>query len=180
MTDNLLPLSRICPSWHGRLVPAAFAAVQEGLRRERDRLGSRPFVALVFRQDYDADGLGETLELLESFADPAAAVDFVEKAAEAALAAALAEPSYGPYSWRLDEPPGASSRYKRGPAGTAVDSVHARTFKLVNGSGYDSKYFQFEVVRVAGGEVVGPALFSFVDAEPEWTSFLISRGSAGR
>jgi hypothetical protein len=179
MTDERLPLSRICPAWNGRLIPPAFAAVLEGLRRVRARLGNRPFVALVFRQDFDSDGLGGTLELLESFSDRAAAVDFVEKAAETALAAALAEPSYGPYRWRLDDPPGASSRFKRGPAGTAVASVHSRTFKLVNGSGYDSKHFQFEVVRVTGGEAVGPALFTFIDAEPEWTSFLSSKGFAG-
>jgi hypothetical protein len=179
MNDELLPLSRICPSWKSCLIPSAFAALQEGLRRERARLGNRPFVTLVWREDYDSDGLGVTLELLESFPDQAAAVDFVEKAAETALAAALAEPSYGPYRWRLEDPHVASSRFKRGPAGTAAASVHSRTFKIANGSGYDSKYFQFEAIRVSGGEAIGPALFSFVDAEPEWTSFLISKGSAG-
>jgi hypothetical protein len=178
MNNERLPLTRICPSWNGRLIPSAFAALQEGLRRERARLGNRPFVTLVFRQDYDSDGLAETLELLESFSDQAAAVHFAEKAAETALAAALAAPSYGQYRWRLDDPQGASSRFKRGPAGTTAASVHSRTFKLVNGSGYDSKHFQFEVIRVTGGEVIGPALFSFVNAEPEWTSFLISKGSA--
>ncbi len=170
-----LPLSQIHPSWRGSLIPSAFDALTRGIEREKSRLSGLSFLTLTFRQEYDYDGLTENLQLLEGFSDEATAVHYVEQLTEQALSASLAVPSYGNYRWRHD-PSRDNECFKAKHESSLVRCVYLRSFKVLNDSGYDSKYFQFEVVCVDYPSVFGPDLLTYYDAEPEWVAYFISKG----
>lgn len=173
---SLTPLSSVWSSWKGGLIPSAFAALQRGIQRERERFRGKPFVAVAQRCEIDYDGLWKYFDLIEGFADQPTAVNHVRRQAEAALSSAIAEPSYGTYRWQVVDPSVAPLFFQKGPNNPSINSVFCERFKVANGSGYDSKYFEFEVLHVTSAEIIGPELFSFVGGTFEWTSFLISRG----
>ncbi len=177
MKTTTLPINQIHPSWRGSLIPSAFDALTRGIERERTRLFGFSFLTLTFRQEYDYDGLMEDLQLLQGFSDEAAAVRYVDQLAKQALPASLAAPSYGNYRWRHD-PSRDNERFKAGHESSFVRCVHLRSFKILNDSGYDSKYFQFEVLCVSHPSVFGPNLFTYYDAESEWVAYFISKGEA--
>jgi len=170
-----LPLSQIHPSWRGSLIPSAFDALTRGIERERNRLSGLSYLTLTFRQDYDCDGLMEDLQLLEGFSDEATAIHYVEQLTEQTLSASLAAPSYGNYRWCHD-PSRDNERFKEKHETSLVRCVHLRSFRVLNYSGYDSKYFQFEVVYVNYPSVFGPDLLTYYDAELEWVAYFISKG----
>ncbi len=157
------------------MIPSAFDALTRGIERERSRLSGLSFLTLAFRQAYDYDGLSENLELLEGFSDEAVAIHYVEQLTEQALSASLAAPGYGNYVWRHD-PSRDNQRFKANHESSLVRGVHFRSFKVLNDSGYDSKYFQVEVVRVNYPAVFGPDLLTYYDAESEWVAYFVSKG----
>jgi hypothetical protein len=174
--STTLPLSRIHPSWQGSLIPSAFEALTRGLERERTRLSGSALLALAFRQEFDYDGLTCYLELVKGFRDEAAAIHSVEEAAGQALSTALTAPSYSQHRrWRRD-PSRDNERFTEKHESPLVRGVHLRSFKVLNDSGFDSIYFQFEVVRVSDPSVIGPDLLSYFDAESEWVDYFISKG----
>jgi hypothetical protein len=175
MQITTLPLGQIHPSWRGSLIPSAFDALTHGIERERIRLFGLSFLTLTFRQEYDYDGLTEYLHLLEGFSDEATAIHYVEQLTEQTLSASLAEPSYGNYKWRHDTSRD-NERFKAKHESSLVRCRHLTSFKILNDSGYDSKYFQFEVLRVNHPAVLGPDLFTYYDAESEWVAYFISKG----
>jgi len=180
MQINTLPLSKIYPGWRGSLIPSGFDALLRGIEREKARLSGLAFLTLTFRQQYDYDGLMEDLQLLEGFSDKAAAIDYVEQLAEQTLSASLAEPSYGGhYTWRHDAPRD-NERFKEKHESSLVRCIHLRSFRITLDSGYDSKYFQFEVLRVNDPAVVGPDLFAYYDAEFEWEVYFLSKGETAK
>jgi hypothetical protein len=71
---------------------------------------------------------------------------------------------------------GAPSRSSASGTGEAAHRIYRERFRIANGSGYDSRYCEFDVVRVSGPDVVGPELFAYLGAEQEVTSYLIARG----
>ena len=175
MQTTTLPLSQIHPGWRGSLISSAFDALKRGIERERVRLFGSSFLTLAFCQDYDLDGLMEYLQLLEGSSDEATAIHSVDQRTEQALAASLAEPSYANYKWHHDVSRN-NDRFKAKHESSLVRCIHLRSFKVLNDSGYDSKYFQFEVLRVDQPAVFWPDLFSYYDAESEWVAYFISKG----
>jgi hypothetical protein len=178
MTSSTLPLNSVCPTWTGQLIPSAFAALNRGIDKERARFRGKPFVVVAQRHEFDFDGLTEYLELLEGFVDQPPAILYARQKAEGALSRELSEPSYGDYQWQLVE---ARQPYPFNlpcPESSTVNRVFSDSFKVANGSGYDSKYIGFEVLYVTSAEIISPELFSFLKAESEWVSFLISRGES--
>jgi len=175
MQITTLPLSKIHPSWRWSLIPSAFDALTRGIERERIRLIGLSFLTLTFRQEYDYDGLMEYLQLLEGFSDEATAIHYVEQLTEQTLSASLEEPSYGNYKWRHDASRD-NERFKAKHESSLVRCIHLKSFKILNDSGYDSKYFQFEVLGVNYPAVVGSDLFTYFDAEAEWVDYFISKG----
>jgi len=174
--STTLPLCQIHPSWRGSIIPSAFEALARGIERERNRLSGSAFLALTFRQEFDYDGLTEYLELLRGFSDEAVAIHYVEETAAQALTASLTTPSYSEHRrWRHDQSRD-NERFKEKHESPFVRGVHLRGFKTLNDSGFDSIYFQFEVVRVSDPSVIGPDLLSYFDAESEWVDYFISKG----
>lgn len=170
-----LPLSEIHPTWRGSLIPSAFEALKRGIERERIRLSGSSFLTLTFRQEYDLEGLTQYLQLLQGFSDEATAIHYVERLAEQNLSASLAEPSYGKYKWRHDASRD-NKRLKAQHESSLVQCLYLRSFEVLDGSGYDSKGFQVEVLRVNHLAVLGPDLFTYLDAENQWVCYLISKG----
>ena len=175
MDVTTLPLSQICPSWRGNLIPSAFDALTRGIERERKRLFGLSFLTLTFHEEYDYDGLWERLHLLEGFSDEETAIHYVDQLTERTLSECLAEPSYGDYRWRRDASRD-NERFKANHETSVVRCRHLRSFKVLNDSGYDSEYFQFEVLRVNHPAALGPDLFTYLEAEFEWVRYLISKG----
>ncbi len=172
---NTIHLSEIHYSWRGGLIPSSFDALTRGIESEESRLCNSSFLTLTFRQEYDYDGLMEYLELLEGFSDEATAIQYVEQVTAQNLSASLAEPGYGNYRWRHDASRD-DERFKTNRESPLVRCRHLRSFKILNDSGYDSKYVQFEVLCVNPAAVLGPELFAYYDAESEWVGYFISRG----
>jgi hypothetical protein len=177
MKQTLIPLSSICHCWKSRFIPSAFAALQRGIKREKERFREKPFVLLSLRREFDYDGLWDYLELIEGFCDQAAAKLSARRHAEVALDRALAKPSYGGYQWHKVEPR-QWSFFHRKTTSDAIQSVFTERFTVTNGSGFDSIYFEFEVLHVRTPDVIGSELFCFIDAESEWASFLVRRGES--
>ena len=173
---KLHPLKQIHPTWRGSMIPSAFEALKRGMARERSRLSGSVFLAVAFRREFDYDGLAEDLQLLEGFSDLEEAIRHVEQLTEQALSESLAKPSsYGSYTWRHDASRD-NERFKAGHESSSVRCVHLRSFKVLTDSGYDSRYVQFEVLRVDPSAVLGPDLVAYYDAQPEWEAYLISEG----
>jgi hypothetical protein len=172
----ITPLSCIHPNWRGSLIPSAFDALTRGIERERTRVSGSNYLALTFRREFDYDGLMEYLQLLNGFSDEVTAIHYVDELAAQALSTSLTAPSYGERRrWRHD-PSRDNERFKDKHESPLVWGVHLRSFKTLNDSGFDSIYFQFEVVRVNDPSVIGPDLLSYLDAESEWVDYFISKG----
>ncbi len=176
MQITTLPLNQIHPSWRGRLIPSAFDALTRGIERERIRLFGLSFLTLKFHQDYDMDGLAEYLQLLEGFSDEASAIHYVEQLTEQTLSASLGEPTYRNYcKWRHNTSRD-NERIKAKHEGSLVRCIHLKSFRITLDSGYDIKYFQFEVLCVNLPAFIGSDLFTYYDAESEWVDYFISKG----
>ncbi len=176
MEPSTLPLSSVCSCWRSQLIPSALRDLQRGIEREKDRLIGKPFVVVMTCQVLDYDGLTGELALLEGFTDKATAIQYAQTRATATLAQALAEPPpWGDHGWRLVEDSALPRSYRRRPTAT-IASVFTRRLEVATGTGYDCKQFEFDVLHVAAAEIVGPELFCFLDAEGDWTSYLIERG----
>ncbi|TFH34608.1 MAG: hypothetical protein E4G99_09155 [Anaerolineales bacterium] len=172
---STLALSGIHPGWRGSLISSDFNALTRGIECERARLFGLSFITLRFVQDYDYDGVAESLQLLEGFSDEARAIQYVDQMAEQALTASLAEPRWRSSDWHLY----VSSDYLRiqpDQEGSLVRCVHQRSFKMTLEHGFELKNFRFEVLCVELPEVIGPDLFTYCDAEAEWVDYFISKG----
>src|SRR5207245_2559575 len=88
-------LSELVSCWKGTLIDDAFAAVAEGLRRERERLGRCPFLVVATRREFDIDGLTEYVDVLA----PASSEE--EAQAMVTQLAGASERRYGSPSWPL-------------------------------------------------------------------------------
>jgi len=179
MRPELVPLSSVCPCWTGSLIPSAVEALRRGLERERERLRGKPFVVIATRHEFDYDGLAEYVELLDGFSAEDRAVEYAERSAEVARRSTLAEPSCGRYRWQVVE--GAwSPLFDDRQDCEHVRRVFRERLKMANGSGYESKYFEFDVLHVSATEIVGPELFAYLGTESEVTWYLIRLGEACR
>lgn len=172
---NRIPLSRIHSNWRGSFVPSAFEAVKRGIEREKARLHGSTFLALLFRQEYDYDGLTERLELLKGFPNEASAVQYVEQLAAQELATSLGEPGSCGNAWRRNASR-EDKRFKPNREGARVRCAKLRSFEIKKDTGYDSKRVQFEVLHVDPVETVGSELLAYFDAESEWVDYFISKG----
>ena len=79
---GLIDLSRHISCWKGSLIPAAFAALVEGIRSEQARLDGKRFLVTLFRQEYDLDGLTEYVDFIEGFDDLPQARSFADAQAD--------------------------------------------------------------------------------------------------
>jgi hypothetical protein len=172
MPQDTLPLNQVFSGWSGQRIPSAFAALTRGIEREKARLSGLPYLGLMFRREFDYDGATEYLELLRGFSDQGAAVHYAEELAAQILADSLAESP----DWRVDTS-WDNARVKPAHDGASVQCAHLRSFRVFDGSsGFNSKYFQIEVLCVDPLDGVGQNLFAYLDAGDEWVSYFISRG----
>ena len=176
MAALTIPLSLVHVDWQGHLIPAAFDACQRGIELERNRLAGASYITLAFRREFDFDGLTEYLDLTEGFSELSAAVRFVNDLAMRTLPPALAEPGYGHYTWRHDARRD-NERFIAGHESTLVKCSYLRSFRVLTDSGYDSKYFQFEVLTISSPMIVGAPLFSYLMQEQEWVCYFVAKGS---
>lgn len=174
MTD-FKPLSLINPSWQLKLIPSAVDAAIRGVEREKIRLAGSTYLALLFRREYDYDGLTKYLQILEGFTDESAAVDYVNQVAERTLVVLLSVRENGNRRWFHDVSCN-GIRFVENHDSPLVQGVHMKSFRVRYSLGYDSKYFQFEVLRVRNPVVIGPDLFGYFDEEGAWAHYLIERG----
>lgn len=156
--------------------PTAFDTLLRGIERENVRLDGTTFITLSFRQEYDYDGLEESMELLEGFSDETSAIDYVEQLTTKTLKETLTEPyEWGNSTWRHDSP-NDNMRFKAGQKNSFVECVYLRSFEATLDTGYNTKKFQFEVLRVTLPRVIDISLFMYCDAEEEWVRYLMSKG----
>ena len=135
-----------------------------------------PFLTLTFSQDYDIEELEEDLQLLEGFSDEASAIHYVEQLTEQTLSASLREPVYRNWNkWRHDASRD-NERVKANHESSLARCIHLKSFRITRGTGYDIKYFQFEVLRVNPPAVIVPDLLTYYDAQSEWENYFISKG----
>lgn len=170
-----IALSKIFGNWQGSLVQPAFEKLCRGIEKENERFKGSSFIVLCFRQEYDYDGLNEYLDLLDGFADKKDAFLFAAKSCDHALREAITQPSYGNYQWCADSTQ-SNKRFVPGYENQWVKCVYLQSFKVANGSGYDFNYYQFEVLQIDSPQVVGEALFSYLQQKSEWVSYLIDKG----
>ena len=134
-------------------------------------------LTLSFRQEFDYDGLMDFLELLEGFSDEVTAIHYVEQLSEQTFSTSLALPaSYGNYKWHHDETRD-NEHFKANHENSFIQCIFLRSFKILTNSGFESKYFQFEVIFVKLPEIIGPDLFNYFDAEDEWVDYFESKGN---
>lgn len=188
--EDLTPLSRINPGWLGGIIPSAFAALERGIESEKSRLAGSAYLTLLFRKEYDIDGLLDYIDLLDGFSDEADAIGYIDRLAEQTLKEEL-ESGNWLSRIRRHEADQDNKRFQRRRDNPQVRGVYLRSFAIRGDSCFESKYFQFEVLRIGGGEVIGPALFDYFDEaanehapDPswafgvtrQWTSFFIGKG----
>lgn len=188
---ELIPLSRINPKWRGGIIPSAFEALERGIEREKARLTGSTYLTLLFRNEYDIDGLLKHLNLLEGFTDEETAVSYIDRLAEQTLKEELDGKGWSLSKVWRHEVDQDNKRFRRKKDNPRVQGVYLRSFKIKGDSGVESKYFQFEVLRIGGGEGIGPDLFGYFDEAAneyasdsswhfgvvhEWTSFFIGKG----
>ena len=179
MRTELVSLSSVFPCWKGSLIPSAFEALQRGLERERERLRSKPFVVMATRYEFDYDGFAEYIDLLDGFTAEDGAVEYARHSVEVARRNTLAEPSYGGYRWQVVEGEWSPLFVDRQDC-EHIRRVFRTQLKMVTGSGYDSRYFEFDVLHISAAEIIGPELFAYIGAEIEVTWYLIKLGEACR
>lgn len=174
---SLISLSSVCPSWKGELSSSAVESLRRGIELERERFRGKRFVFVGSRYDEDYDGPLQYVDLLGGFQTEVAAVGYAERWAVTARQAALTQASKGDPPWRL-------AAYGSGPHWDHrrqdrefVRCVFHEQFRVAD-SGYESKYFEFDVLHVTSAEVIGTELFTYLGREFGVTWHLINRGEA--
>ncbi len=178
MADSLWPLVGVCPSWKGNLIESAFQDLLRGMERERSRLKGSSHLVMIFRREYDLDGLTEYLEILRGFVAEDSAIQYADSWIENSLDATKKTLEQETHEWHID-PVSTDARFKAGIDSERVHGRHLRSFKARKKSGFVSLYMQLEVIHIQDPNVIGPDLFAYFDAEWEWQSFLIDRGRLG-
>lgn len=168
-------LSDICSSFTGRVIESAYQDALLGFHSESCRLAGCQYILIEFRKEFDIDGLTEYVELLEGFHSEDSAATYADQRIEASMAKVLARTDFGGRRWQIDSSRN-DSRFYAKKESNLVQGGYFRSFRALNGSGYDIEYVQIEVVQVLCKPILGTEVFSFYDACGEWTSFLIKKG----
>ncbi len=172
-----IPLSSVFTGWTGSLIPTAVDDLKRGIEVECERFRDLPYIVIQVVRDFDYDGLTVDLTFLAGFPDEAAAVIYAQRSAAEVCAVELARPSDGDYRWHIVEPV-TSVLFPARSDSELVRRVSSERFKVANGSGYDSKYFEFEVIHVSATEPIGPELFEFLGSEAELTRHFLRCGES--
>ena len=152
------------------MIPSAVESLRRGIELERERFRGKPFIVATTEREYDYDGATETFALREGFSGEEPAIEYATRCAHAALNAR-------DDSWRLIETKGQPPFSQRTPRETVTLAFQAR-FKLATDSGYDSVYFEADVLHVKDPEIIGCELFTYLAAESEVAWYLVKRGEA--
>lgn len=170
-------LSEIFPGWQGRLIPSARDALLSGFECEKNRLDGLPFITVLYLQDYDEDGLMKSLQLFEGFTDKASAVQSLDQLVERTLLDSIETTGDEPYRSRQDQQKD-NIRFVQGHENAGVCSVYLRSFKTQIFPGFDSKYFQYEVLHLRRPKAFGPDLFAYFNDERVWVDYFILKAAA--
>lgn len=166
-TDAPLPLSAVCPSWRGSLIPSSFEALNRGLQRLRDRTRNLPFLVLRYRREVDYDGLVEYIDLPQAFATMAEGVARVERL--------MADTIEATPDWNMVKVE-APFRLPMDSSVRSIRIVYSRGCRFQDGSGFNSLTTECHVLEATASEVIGPELLGGVASQTEWVAFLRAEG----
>lgn len=174
--EELADMLSSSPRGEGRYKGSELLA---GLASERDRLGTRPYLVAVYRQEFDYDGLTEYVELLESFEDLRDAENYAEREAAQRLSSHLSGDS--PYCdgkrWALV--PDAEMRELHDASdASGLRTISEQTYKVISGD-YDRIYCSVRVIGPFSGKVVDQGLIDFVNQRFEMWGFFVRAGEGG-
>lgn len=171
-----IKLSSFYPAWTGNIVPKAFEKLCRGKELENDRLKKTPYIVLVFKREYDYDGLSESIDLIERFSEKTEAIHFADSYCLKQMEISITKSSYGNNKWRVVSE-SENERFVSGFTNENVNCIYLRSNKVKDGSGYNSLYLQVEVLSVNTSEIIGPQLFSYLQTEWEWVNYLMEKGN---
>lgn len=176
--DELVDLNQHFTCWKGSLTQNAFANLLHGIRREQARLNGKRFLVVLFHEDYDLDGLMESIDLVEGFDNLQEAKTFVEYRADNLLDQQLQRLSYGRSPWHIVDQE-TINRLARQAVDT-VKRVYYRGFKLSDGSGFNSIYWHLEVLEISTGSVIDEDLLKYLNCQMELERYFIEVGERTR
>jgi hypothetical protein len=161
------------PQFH--LTKIAFHNIVEGIRTERQRLGDRPFLTILWLKVLDLDGYEDSVQLGESFDDRDQAHAFIVAQLADLLASHTGPNRQRP--WREDPDRGCAAEGAN-PSAT-IQVCHDQTLCLTAGDGFNRIYLRAQVLGPFRGAVVGHELVAMLKgARGDVASYLQDVGSA--
>jgi hypothetical protein len=164
---GLVELNPHFSCWKGSLIPSAFAALVEGIRNEQARLQGKRLVFVAFRQEYDIDGVTESVEGIEGFDDLATAKRCAEICADDFYAGTERPSVEAEMLARLAQ--------LRRPVST-VARIYYSGLKVAGGSGFNSVYCHLEVLQVSIEPLLGEPLFTYLNCQHELIHYFMRKG----
>lgn len=161
--------SEIVPSWEGQLIPEAWADVQRGLMKERDRLRGNRFVTVVLQRSFDYDGLTEWVYFGRGWNNADAAQGHVEE--EVGKCVGLYVRSRGHNAdppWRELDPP-KSGRWPKSEQWPSHGPVHR--VKWGDGTGFNSEEYHGVVFEVDPANPLSDELLGCIGQELELVAY---------
>ena len=147
-----------------------------GLGIERLRLGRRPFVVTLYQNDFDYDGLTDSVFLLDSFDSQADAMAFAELSAGTLLKAQTASQDSMGKKWSL-ESEGEIHALPKPKENSLLRAESNRTYKL-RASEYDTLYNCFRVIGPLADFAVCEGLFDFLNCKTELWHYFVKVGES--
>ena len=178
---QLHTLDHICPTWKGsRLIESAYKDLLRGIEIENARsIYDCPYIAIEFRREVDYDNSGSYFNVLGGFLDKESAIEFANKHVEDGAAKLLAEPIKSG-DWSIQIPCGDRPFTLRVET-DLIRSCHLRSVHVWNGSNYDTRTLQVEVVQMEKEAAFIPDLVMFygdgASVASEWRSYLMNKGA---
>jgi hypothetical protein len=148
----------------------------QGIKNEQVRLGKNPFVAVVFVNSFDIDGLTDYVFLTDSFPTEDAAQAYARNLSKALLEYQLKQDNWG-RPWALVGSQDTAPYLPNSKPNTSFEVVFSETFKTVSGE-FDRKYVTTRVMRTDGGKVVGQPLFDAINSNSELWSYFVGIGES--
>ncbi|MEW6731470.1 MAG: hypothetical protein AB1489_09060 [Acidobacteriota bacterium] len=173
--NELIDLNQHFSCWRGFLIPTAFAELLQGISSEQQRLNNKRFLVTLFCVEYDYEGLIKYIDLLDGFNDLEEATAFAKYRLDSYLEQMLHKSRFKESPlWTLVEPD-IFNRLDRDPVDT-IKRVYHRSFKLSDGSEYNSVYCHFEIIETPSDSVINEELFKFLNCQSELILYFIDIG----
>ncbi len=174
VSEDILRLGSLLTS-HPTGVPKFEAeALYLGLEKERDRLGKRPFLVMVYQNIYDIDGLKDYVFLMQSFDEESEAESYAANLRQSLLERQFQLNVTTSLFWTM-ESTGVMPTLPITESVTSLNALSDRIYKLT-ATQYDKKYTCIRVVGIFDDYIVGEPFFEFVNAREELWSYFVDIG----